>query len=65
MVKLIQNTPHASDSEQGKENDININKYLEFNRDRIMDLAEKNYQNLVEALVNNAINSAASSFNPT
>ncbi len=38
-----------------KDNNINITKYLEFNKDRILDLAEKNYENLVEALTNDAI----------
>jgi predicted ribosome quality control (RQC) complex YloA/Tae2 family protein len=61
MVKLIQNTPHANDSEQRKDNDININKYLEFNKDNLLDLAEKYYQNLVDILTNNVINKAAAS----
>ena len=61
MVKLIQNIPHANDSEQRKDNDININKYLEFNKDNLLDLAEKYYQNLVGILTNNVINKAAAS----
>ncbi len=61
MVKLIQNTPHANDSEQRQDNDININKYLEFNKDNLLDLAEKYYQNLVDILTNNVINKAAAS----
>ena len=63
MVKLIQNIPYTNDGEQYKDNN-NITKYLEFNKDKILDLAKKNYENLVEALTNNAINTAAPS-NPT
>jgi DNA-binding NtrC family response regulator len=65
MVKLIQNMPGASDGEQYKDNN-NITKYLEHNKNSLIDLAEKNYENLVEALTNNAIDSAtAASSNPT
>jgi hypothetical protein len=60
MVKLIQNMPSANDGEQYKDNN-NITKYLELNKDRILNLGEKNYENLVEALTNNVINTAASS----
>jgi hypothetical protein len=65
MVKLIQNIPSANDSEQNKDN--NITKYLEINRDSILDLAEKHYENLVEALTHDSISSAAASSlsNPT
>jgi hypothetical protein len=62
MVKLIQNIPSANDGEQYKDN--NITKYLESNKDRILDLTEKNYENLAEALTNNAIDIMASSSNP-
>ena len=58
MVNLIYNIPVAND---GKNKDNNITKYLEFNKDNFVDLAEKNYQNLVEALTNNAIDTASSS----
>jgi hypothetical protein len=45
---------------------MHINKYLEHNKNSLIDLAEKNYENLVEALTNNAINSAVASLsNPT
>ena len=68
MVKLIQNMPSANDGEQDKDNNSNITKYLELNKDRILNLAEKNYENLVEALTNNVISTAAgdasSSSNP-
>jgi hypothetical protein len=61
MVKLIQNIPSAEDDEQYKDNKNNITKYLEFNKDKILDLAKKNYENLVEALTNNVIDNAANS----
>jgi hypothetical protein len=41
---------------------------LEFNSDTLLDLVEKNYQNLVDTLTNNAIDTAiaagSSPFNP-
>jgi len=61
IVKLIQNMPSANDDKQLKDNNNNITKYLEFNKDRIMDFAEKHYENLVEALANNVISATASS----
>ena len=54
MVKLIQNIPSANDGKQDKDNN-SITKYLEFNKDRILTLTEKNYENLVEELTDNAI----------
>jgi hypothetical protein len=36
----------------------NTTKYLEFNKGSILDLAEKNYKNLVEVLTNKAIDTA-------
>jgi F0F1-type ATP synthase gamma subunit len=59
IVKLIQNIPHANDGEQHKDNDINIINYLESNKDMILALTEKNYENLVEALTNDSVSSAA------
>ncbi len=65
MVKLIQNMPSANDGEQYKDNDNSITKYLEVNKDSILYLTEKHYENLVEALANNVINTNAnSSYNP-
>ena len=61
MVKLIQNIPSANDGEQHKDNNNNITNYLEANKDTILAFAEKNYENLVETLTNNAISSAAGS----
>ena len=63
MLKLIQNMPSANDGEQYKDNN-NITKYLEHNKNSLIDLAEKNYENLVEILTNNVIDTASSS-NPT
>jgi hypothetical protein len=60
MIKLIQSIPCANDDEQHKD-DINFTKYFETNKASLLDLAEKNYENLVEALTNNVINTAASS----
>ena len=59
MVNLIQNILCANDGEQHKDNNINITNYLESNKDMILALTEKNYENLVEALTNDSISSAA------
>src|SRR5215208_1263810 len=61
MVKLIYNIPGVIDGEQHKDNNNNITKYLELNKDRILNLGEKNYENLVEALTNDFISSVATS----
>jgi hypothetical protein len=60
LVKLIQNIPRPNDGEQYKVNN-NITKYLKLNKDRILNVGEKNYENLVEALTKNAISSIAAS----
>jgi hypothetical protein len=67
MINLIQNIAGAHDGEQHKDNHINITKYFESNKDRILNLGEKNYENLVEALATNAIDAvgASSLSNPT
>ena len=57
----IQNMSSANDSEQHKDNHINITQYFESNKDRILNLAEKNYENLVEALTKDSIDIAAAS----
>jgi hypothetical protein len=62
IVKLIQNIPSANDGEHKDNN--NIIKYLESNKDRIIDLSKKNYENLVEVFTNNSLDTAASSSNP-
>ena len=55
-----ENTPAANNGEQHKNDNNNIKKYLEFNRDSIIDLAEKNYENLVQVLTNNVVAATAS-----
>ena len=35
--------------------------YFEVNKDRILDLTEKNYENILEELTNNVMNTAANS----
>jgi F0F1-type ATP synthase gamma subunit len=65
MVKLIQNIPSANDGEQNEENNNNAIKYLEFNKDSLLYLAEKSFENLVEVLTNSSINNAThASSNP-
>jgi hypothetical protein len=51
----------AKAGEQHKDNNNNITKYLELKKDRIVDLAERNYENLVETLTNDSISSVAAS----
>jgi hypothetical protein len=70
MINIIYKILTANDAKQHKDdnNDNNGNaiKYLESNKDNILDLAEKHYENLVEALTNDSISrSASSSSNPT
>jgi cell division septum initiation protein DivIVA len=62
MVNLIYSISSANNGEQYNNS---ITKYLESNKDNLLDLAEKNYENLVEALTNDVINNAmTSSSNP-
>ena len=57
--------PSANDGEQYKgNNNDNAIKYFEFNKDSILHLAEKHYENLVGVLTNSAIATATSSSNP-
>ena len=69
IIKAIYSmSTNANDGEKHKDNDNNVvTKYLKSNKDHILNLGEKNYENLVEALTNNAINAvdASSSLNPT
>jgi hypothetical protein len=68
MINIIYKILTANDGEQDKDNNNdNVIKYLESSKDNLLDLAEKNYENLVQALTNNAISTAAapSSSNPT
>ncbi|HZC49911.1 MAG TPA: hypothetical protein VE244_12720 [Nitrososphaeraceae archaeon] len=46
MVNLIYNIHSANNGEQRKDNDNNITKYLEANKDNLLDLAEKLCENL-------------------
>jgi hypothetical protein len=63
IINLIYKIPAVNDGEKDKDNN-NITNYLEVNKDRILNLAEKNYENLVEALTNNAISNTAASSSP-
>jgi hypothetical protein len=63
LVNLIYSISSANDGEQHKDN--NAIKYIEVNKHKILNLAEKNYENLVEALTNDAIATATTSSNPT
>jgi F0F1-type ATP synthase gamma subunit len=66
MVNLIYNVHTTNDSEQLKDNNNSITQYVESNKDSLLYLTEKNYENLLEKLTNNAIDTAlTSSFNPT
>jgi hypothetical protein len=63
MIKAIYNISIANNDKDNKNN--SITNYLELNKDRILNLAEKNYENLVEALTNNAVDTVTnSSYNP-
>jgi F0F1-type ATP synthase gamma subunit len=61
MVNLILNIPSPNDREHKDNN--NITQYLESNKDSISYLTEKNYENLVEALTNDAVDNTSP--NPT
>ena len=59
MIDIIYKILTANDTEQHEDdNNDNVTKYLEYSKDSLVDLAEKNYENLVEALTNNAIDNA-------
>ena len=64
MTNLIHKIATTNDGQQHKDdNNNNAIKYLEVNKNSLSDLAEKHYENLVEALTNNAV--ANTSPNPT
>ena len=66
MANLIYNIPTTNDGEQHKDDNNNIKKYLEFNKDSVSDLAQKNYEKLVEALTNDSNSKpTTSSSNPS
>jgi len=58
MIDIIYKIPTANDGDHHKYNNDNTIKHLESNKYNILDLAEKHYENLVEALTNNAIASS-------
>jgi hypothetical protein len=61
MIKLNYNTSAENNGEQHKDNTNDITKYLEFHKDSILHLAKKHYENLVDALANDTINTASTS----
>jgi hypothetical protein len=62
MINIIYKILTENDREQDKDNsNDNVIKYLEFNKDNLLDLAEKNYNSLVEVLTNIAISGAEDS----
>ncbi|HZC49122.1 MAG TPA: hypothetical protein VE244_08695 [Nitrososphaeraceae archaeon] len=73
IIQTLQNDPEiietiynmASVNNGGHiDNNNNIINYLEANNDSILDLAGKQYENLVEAVTNDAISSADASSSP-
>ena len=52
----MQSSNNNDDSSYNNNNNDNITNYLEANKDILLDLVEKHYENLVESLTNNAIN---------
>jgi hypothetical protein len=64
IIKLIYNILTANTGY--KDNSNNITKYLEANKDALLDLLEKQYENLAEALTNDILSTAgAPASNPT
>jgi hypothetical protein len=59
MIKAIYNISIANNDKDNKNN--NIANYFKANKDRILNLGETNYENLVKALANNAIATVISS----
>jgi hypothetical protein len=60
MVNLVYSISSTYDGEHHKDdNSNNVTKYLESNKDNLLDLTEKQYENLTEVLTNNAIDTAA------
>jgi hypothetical protein len=55
MIHIIYNIPGANNGEQCKDDNDNITNSLEFNKHSLLDLAQKHYEDLVEALTNDAI----------
>ena len=59
MIKAIYNISIANNDKDNKNN--NIANYFKANKDRILNLGETNYEDLVKALANNAIATVISS----
>ena len=59
MAKLIQNIASTNDGEQHDDKNNNITQYIESNNDKILHLAEKHYESLVDTLTNDAMDTAA------
>ena len=54
MANLNYTIVTTNDGEQHK-GDNNIKKYLEFNKDSVSDLSQKDYEKLIEELTNDSI----------
>jgi hypothetical protein len=66
MIDTVYKILTVNDREQDEDINNNAIEYFEVNKDRILDLTEKNYENLLEELTNNVMNTAAnSSYNHT
>lgn len=66
MIDTVYKILAVNDREQDEDINNNAIEYFEVNKDRILDLTEKNYENLLEELTNNVMNTAAnSSYNHT
>ena len=55
VINLIYNIGTANNGEQHTDDNNNAIKYFEVNKNRLSDLTEKNYENLVEAITSNVI----------
>jgi hypothetical protein len=66
MINIIYQILTANDREQHKDNsNDNVTKYLESNKDNILYLGERYYENIVDVFTNNVINTGTASSNPT
>ena len=61
MIDTIYKILAVNDLEQDEDISNNAIGYFEVNKDRILDLTEKNYENLLEELTNNVMHTAANS----
>ena len=68
IINIIYKILTANDGEKNRDDNDNVTKYLESNKDNILDLTEKHYENIVEALTNKFIGTtitASPSSSPT